>query len=48
MYLPAFGDVRAEFGLAADSNAVALIVTVFFIGIGLGQLAGQHGPHQSG
>ena len=38
MMLPAFGDIRAEFGLAADSNSVALIVTVFFLGIGLGQL----------
>ena len=38
MMLPAFGDLRADFGLAADSNSVALIVTVFFIGIGLGQL----------
>jgi len=39
MMLPAFSDMRAEFGLAADSNAVATIVTVFFLGIGLGQLA---------
>ena len=38
MMLPAFGDLRADFGLAADSNSVALIVTVFFVGIGLGQL----------
>ena len=38
MMLPAFGELRSEFGLAADSNALALIVTVFFIGIGLGQL----------
>lgn len=39
MLLPAFGEMRSEFGLAADSNQVALIVTVFFVGIGLGQLA---------
>jgi MFS transporter, DHA1 family, multidrug resistance protein len=39
MMLPAFGDMRNDFGLAPDSNAVALVVTVFFIGIGLGQLA---------
>ena len=39
MMLPAFGLMRADFGLAVDSNAVALIVTVFFLGIGLGQLA---------
>jgi DHA1 family bicyclomycin/chloramphenicol resistance-like MFS transporter len=38
MMLPAFGDIRSDFGLAADSNSVALIVTVFFAGIGLGQL----------
>lgn len=38
MMLPAFGDMRSDFGLAADSNSVALIVTVFFVGIGLGQL----------
>ncbi len=38
MMLPAFGDIRADFGLAPDSNSVALIVTVFFLGIGLGQL----------
>ena len=38
MMLPAFGDIRADFGLTADSNSVALIVTVFFAGIGLGQL----------
>lgn len=39
MMLPAFGEIRADFGLAADSNVVARIVTVFFLGIGLGQLA---------
>ena len=38
MMLPAFGDMRAEFGLTADSNAVALVVTVLFIGLGVGQL----------
>ncbi|MEX1334977.1 MAG: multidrug effflux MFS transporter [Candidatus Limnocylindrales bacterium] len=38
MMLPAFGEIRAEFGLAPDSNTVALVVTVFFLGIGLGQL----------
>jgi MFS transporter, DHA1 family, multidrug resistance protein len=36
--LPAFGQMRAEFGLDPDSNAVAPVVTVFFIGFGLGQL----------
>jgi DHA1 family bicyclomycin/chloramphenicol resistance-like MFS transporter len=39
MMLPAFGEMRADFGLAADSNAVAPVITVFFAGIGLGQLA---------
>lgn len=39
MMLPAFGEMRADFGLAADSNAVAPIITVFFLGIGVGQLA---------
>ncbi len=39
MMLPAFGRMRADFDLPADSNAVALIVTVFFLGIGLGQVA---------
>jgi DHA1 family bicyclomycin/chloramphenicol resistance-like MFS transporter len=39
MMLPAFGDMRTDFGLMSDSNRVALVVTVFFLGIGLGQLA---------
>lgn len=38
MMLPAFGDMRVEFGLDADSNAVAPVVTVFLVGYGLGQL----------
>ena len=37
MMLPAFGDMRAEFGLAEDSNTIALVVTVFLLGLGLGQ-----------
>ena len=37
MMLPAFGDMRAEFGLAADSNTIALVVTVFLLGLGFGQ-----------
>lgn len=37
MMLPAFGDMRADFGLAADSRAVAPMVTAFFLGFGLGQ-----------
>ncbi len=37
MMLPAFGAMRESFGLAADSNAVAAVVSVFLIGLGLGQ-----------
>ena len=38
MMLPAFGQMRAEFGLDPDSSAVAPVVTVFLVGFGLGQL----------
>jgi DHA1 family bicyclomycin/chloramphenicol resistance-like MFS transporter len=37
MMLPAFGAMRSEFGLAPDSNAVAPIVTFFFLGLAIGQ-----------
>jgi DHA1 family bicyclomycin/chloramphenicol resistance-like MFS transporter len=37
MMLPAFPQMREDFGLAADSNTVALVVTAFFVGLGLGQ-----------
>jgi DHA1 family bicyclomycin/chloramphenicol resistance-like MFS transporter len=37
MMLPAFGQIRSEFGLTADSSTVALVVTVFLIGFGVGQ-----------
>ncbi len=37
MMLPAFGGMREGFGLAADSNALAPVVTVFLIGLGVGQ-----------
>ena len=37
MMLPAFGAMRSNFGLAADSNAVAPIITFFFLGLALGQ-----------
>lgn len=37
MMLPAFPAMRAEFGLGADSNAVALVITAFFLGLGAGQ-----------
>jgi len=36
--LPAFDDVRAEFGLASDATQVAGLVTAFIVGLGLGQL----------
>lgn len=36
MMLPAFGDMRSHFDLPVDSNALAPIVTFFFIGLGLG------------
>lgn len=39
LLLPAFGAIRAELGLAADSTAVAGLVTAYFIGLALGQLA---------
>jgi DHA1 family bicyclomycin/chloramphenicol resistance-like MFS transporter len=38
MMLPAFGAMRSTFGLAADSNALAPVITVFFVGFGAGQL----------
>ncbi|MGB9373723.1 MAG: multidrug effflux MFS transporter [Jiangellales bacterium] len=37
MMLPAFPQMRDDFGLPADSNTVALVVTAFFVGLGLGQ-----------
>lgn len=36
--LPAFGDIRADLGLAPDSNAVARLVTAFILGMALAQL----------
>ena len=38
LMLPAFGDIRETFGLAADSNATAGLVTAYFIGLAFGQL----------
>ena len=37
MMLPAFPAMREDFGLAPDSNTVALVVTAFFVGLGIGQ-----------
>ena len=38
LVLPAFGDMRAEFALAADSNRVAGVVTVYVLGLAGGTL----------
>jgi DHA1 family bicyclomycin/chloramphenicol resistance-like MFS transporter len=42
LMLPAFPDMREEFGLAADSTATSWIVTAFFLGLASGQLV--YGP----
>lgn len=42
MILPAFGQVREEFGLAPDSTSVALTVTVYFLGLSTAQVI--YGP----
>jgi DHA1 family bicyclomycin/chloramphenicol resistance-like MFS transporter len=36
--LPAFDEMRADFGLGADSNRTASIVSVFFLGMAVAQL----------
>jgi MFS transporter, DHA1 family, multidrug resistance protein len=36
--LPAFGDIRAGFGLAPDATEVARLVTLYFVGIASGQV----------
>lgn len=36
--LPAFADIRSHFGLAEDSTAPSLMITVFLIGLGVGNL----------
>ena len=40
--LPAFPEMREEFGLAADSTAVGSLITAFFLGLACGQLL--YGP----
>ena len=40
--LPALPDIRAEYGLDPDSTAVAALITVYVIGLALGQLV--YGP----
>lgn len=42
LMLPAFGDIRADLGLSADSTAVTGLITAYFLGLALGQLA--YGP----
>ncbi|MEE8601570.1 Bcr/CflA family efflux MFS transporter [Euzebya tangerina] len=37
LLLPAFPEIRADLGLAADSNAVAGLVTTYFVGLAVGQ-----------
>lgn len=36
LMLPAFSDIRAEFGMAADSTSVTWIVTAYFLGMAVG------------
>ncbi len=48
LFLPAFGDIRLAFGLGADSNQTAWLVSVYFAGMAvapifLGQLSDQVG-----
>lgn len=38
LMLPAFGDIRADFALAADSTAVTGLVTAYFVGLGIGTI----------
>lgn len=42
MLLPAFGDMRPDFGLAADSTRLSLTITLFFLGTAVGYLV--YGP----
>ena len=42
LLLPAFADMRKEFGLAPDSTRVALLITAFFVGLAAGQIV--YGP----
>jgi DHA1 family bicyclomycin/chloramphenicol resistance-like MFS transporter len=38
LLLPAFPEVRASLGLAADSNATAGLITTYFLGLAVGQI----------
>lgn len=42
LMLPAFDEMRADFGLAADSTQTAATITVFFLGLAIAQLL--YGP----
>lgn len=42
LLLPAFADMRADFGLAAGSTRISLIITAYFLGLGFGQIL--YGP----
>jgi DHA1 family bicyclomycin/chloramphenicol resistance-like MFS transporter len=42
LLLPAFPEMREEFGLAPDSTRVALLITAFFVGLAAGQIV--YGP----
>ena len=42
LMLPAFADMRRDFGLAPDSTAVSWVLTAFFLGLAAGQLV--YGP----
>jgi DHA1 family bicyclomycin/chloramphenicol resistance-like MFS transporter len=42
LLLPAFGQIRTDLGLPADSTAVAGLVTTYFLGLAAGQLV--YGP----
>lgn len=42
LMLPAFGDMRADFGLPADSTDVSRLLTAYFLGLAIGQLI--YGP----
>lgn len=42
LMLPAFDEIRADFGLAADSTDTAAIITLFFLGMAIAQLI--YGP----
>lgn len=38
LIIPTFGDVRPAFGLPADSTQIALAVSVYFLGLSVGQI----------